>query len=193
MAVSPQTKTRMTAEEYKALPETKQHVELIHGELIVHQYGDENMPGGPKDAHQQSISLIQAFLYQLVPAREVRAANTDVYLDNENIVQPDVLWASSESGQCVRQDDGYLHGAPDLVIEVLSPTTARHDRSTKFNLYEKNGVREYWMMDADIQLIEVYVREGDRFTRLGGFGPGESFTSPVLGNKTVNIDAILGQ
>lgn len=193
MATNPPTKTKMTAEEYFALPETTQRMELIHGELIIHNYGEGDMSPAAKDVHEEAIMLIVAFLLQIVPPRELRASKTDVHLDEENVVQPDILWASRKSGQCVRREDGYLHGAPDLVVEILSPSTAKQDKSTKYALYEKHGVREYWIVDGDVKLIEVYLRDGDRFARHGVFGLGDSFVSPVLGGKLVEVDAILGE
>ena len=60
------------------------------------------------------------------------------------------------------QPDG-VHGAPDLVIEVLSPGTARYDRGHKMNTYERHGVREYWIVDPDSRTVEQYVLEDARF------------------------------
>ena len=97
-----------------------------------------------------------------------------------NAVQPDVLW-NSPASRCVLVDDAYFRGAPDLVVEVLSPSTALRDKQTKFRLYEKYGVREYWIVEPTAQYVEVWalveakfvaarrVRRG-RDVRLGGLG-----------------------
>lgn len=190
MATNPPTKTKMTADDYFALPETMRRQELIHGELIT--YGDDGMAPAPKDVHEETTMLLVAFLMQHLPARELRTAPTDVYFDKVNVVQPDVFWISAETGQCQRHDDGYLHGAPDFVIEILSPGTEKQDKSTKYDLYEQHGVREYWIVDNATRLVEVYARLGEKFSRHGVFGTGESFKSPVLGDKVVDVDAILG-
>jgi Uma2 family endonuclease len=188
MVLNPQTKTLMTAEEYFALPETNQRQELIDGQLIT--YGDDGMSPAPKDIHEEITMVLVALLLQFVPARELRTAPTDVHIDGINVVQPDLFWVNSKSGQCVRHEDGYLHGAPDLVVEILSPATAKQDKSTKYDLYEKHGVREYWIVDVDMQLVEVYTRQNEKFFRHGVFGTGDSFVSPVLDGKTIIPDAI---
>ena len=64
------------------------------------------------------------------------------------------------------QGDG-VHGAPDLVVEVLSPSTGRYDRGHKKDVYEKHGVREYWLVNPAEQSVEQYVLEGGRFVLLG--------------------------
>lgn len=83
------------------------------------------------------------------------------------------------SGQspCRLGEDGYWYGAPDLVVEVLSPSTAHKDRGVKFDLYEKHGVREYWLVDPEGRYVEVYRREGERFDRAGVFAAGQSWAA----------------
>ncbi len=84
---------------------------------------------------------------------------------------------------------GDLRGAPDLVIEVLSPGTARRDKKDKFSLYEKHGVREYWIIDPSEKLLEVWQLRDGRFSRLDVFGPGDPFTSLLLG--PIDVKALL--
>lgn len=169
------TKTRMTAAEYRQLPETTQPTELIEGKIIVSP--------APKDNHQAVVvGFVQAILRQLTTGT-LRFAPTDVHLDDETVVQPDVFWVSGPDSRCRLGDDGYWYGAPDLVIEVLSPGTARRDKAEKFRLYEKHGVREYWLADPDARYAEVWRRAGDasRFEQQGVYGPDESFESALLG------------
>jgi Uma2 family endonuclease len=191
MADSPQEKVRMTTEEYMALPESNLHTELIDGELIVYE-GKDGMTPAPRDIHQQTSSVLFVFLAQHLPPQELRAAPTDVHLDDGTVVQPDIFWASAESDQCVVHDDGYLHGAPDFIVEILSPTTIKRDRGVKFDLYEKHGVREYWLVDPDGGYVEVYRLVEGVLTRQGLFTEGQQFTSPVLGEKSVAVDSLLG-
>ena len=75
----------------------------------------------------------------------------------------------------LRGSDGYWHGAPDLIIEILSPGTTRQDRDTKYRLYEANGVREYWIVEAEELYIEVYHLHEGKYKRQGIFGLGETF------------------
>lgn len=94
---------------------------------------------------------------------------------------------SIENNYCYLEEGGrYWHGAPDLVIEILSPSTASNDRGTKFDTYEKNGVREYWMVDPDAKFTEVYRHDGSRFERQGVFKPDQPFISAVLGSATID-------
>jgi len=173
---------RMTVEEFKQLPETNLPTELIDGELIV-------MPA-PKDDHQKLILPIGSYLRQIVPGGEVRVAPTDVWL-GEDCVQPDVFWVSGPESKCKLGEDGYGYGAPDLVVEVLSPSTAYRDRRTKFNLYQQHGVREYWLADPEGQYIEVYFLESGNFVRQGAFGKVDSFISPVLGGVSIKVGELL--
>lgn len=86
-------------------------------------------------------------------------------------------------GRCkVAEDRKTLQGPPELIIEVLSPGTARarQDRGRKFKLYERFGVKEYWMIDPTGEYAEIWFLEGDRFVRLGVFGPEDTFNSPLL-------------
>lgn len=182
MADSPTlTKTRMTSADYMTLPETTQPMQLIDGEIIVSP--------APKDDHQKVVTNAVPVLKVLIPDGQLRVAPADLTLDEFNTPQPDLFWISSENTRC-KLMDGYWHGAPDLIIEVLSPGTARVDRGRKFTIYEKHGVREYWMVDPVGQYIEVYRLEDGKFVRQGIFGPDESFVSHVLGDKTVEVAAL---
>lgn len=176
-----QTQERMTAAEYMSLPESNQHIELINGEVIV--------APSPIDQHQAASGDLYFKLRQQVPNGAWRYAPADVYLDELNVVQPDIFWISPENSD-TRLIDRYWHGAPDLIIEILSPGTTRHDRDVKYSLYEKSGVREYWIVEAEELYIEVYVLRGGKFERQGIYGLGDQFASVAL-NVTLNADALL--
>lgn len=182
-------KRKITVAEYLQLPETTIHMELIDGMLYIYDGQEGNMPA-PKDFHQQLSSVIFVFLANHFPAKQLRAAPTDVHI-GDNIVQPDIFWVNPHSEQCVLMPDGYLHGAPDFVVEILSPSTHRHDRVAKFDLYDQHGVREYWIVDPDEQYIEVYTRHQNTLMRLGGYQVGQTFTSPILNHAPVDVSALL--
>jgi Uma2 family endonuclease len=172
-------KIQMTAAEFLALPETNQPTQLIDGEIIVSP--------SPIPVHQDLILQAAPYLKTLIPDGRVMIFPIDVYLDAVNVVQPDILWVSANSKCTIGQK--YLSGPPDLIIEVLSPGTAREDRTVKFLLYEKFGVREYWIVDP-AKLVEVWVLDGARFVRQGIYKVDETFNSPVLGSKTVVVKTI---
>ncbi len=182
------TKRKITVEEYMQLPETNIHMELIDGELYVYDGQDGNMPA-PKDNHQEISSVLYALFVRHFNPRHLRSAPTDIHLPSGNIVQPDIFWVNPDSDQCVLMDDGYLHGAPDFVVEILSPKTSAKDRGTKFDLYEQHGVNEYWIVDPDEQFIEVYIRQDGFLRRQGLYDKQQSFTSKTL-NSTVQLSDI---
>ena len=69
----------------------------------------------------------------------------------------------------------------------MCTSTATRDRTDKFDLYEQHGVLEYWIIDPRDSLIEVYTREENAFRRLGGYKPGDTFASPLLGGKQISV------
>lgn len=165
------TKTRMTAEEFLALPETNTLMQLIEGELIVSP--------SPIPLHQDFVFTFAKLVDRLKPNGKVVVAPMDVYLDKDTVSQPDAFWVA-ENSRCVQKGTHY-EGAHDLIIEILSPSTARFDRSEKFKAYERHGVREYWIVDPLGKYLEVWVLQEGRFTQQGAYGGGEAFTSAVLG------------
>ena len=174
--------TRITAAEFLTLPETMLPTELIHGEVI--------MSPSPEISHQDIALRLAIYLTHKAPNGKVHIAPLDVYLDDLNVVQPDVLWVA-EGSTCVAVDGKYLRGGPDFVGEVASPGTVRRDKKEKFRLYETYGVREYWMIDPAERLIEVWQRVEGQFRRLDVFGPGEQINSGLFG--AVEVKSILGE
>ncbi len=171
---------KMTATEFLELPETVLPTELINGEVF-------RMPA-PQLNHQDVVLQIALFLKQRLTTGKIYVAPVDVYLDEINVVQPDVLWIAPDNTRCISFQGKYLRGAPDLVIEVFSPGTARRDKREKFRLYQKYGVREYWMVDPLEQFIEVWQLVKEKFVLVDVYGPGEVFNSPLIGE--VDVKAI---
>jgi Uma2 family endonuclease len=175
-----QIKTRMTAAEFFELPESNQFIELLDGELI--------MSPSPLTRHQRMSGWFFALLLDLIPNGELFYAPMDVYFDDDNVPQPDIMWVA-ESSKCVITEKR-LVGPPDLIVEVLSPGTAANDRKKKFELYQKYGVREYWIADPVHLLLDVWQLVDGAFVWLGAFGTTDTFISPVLG-KSVSLDGVL--
>ncbi len=182
-----QIKTRMTASEYLQMPETNQRTELLDGQLIV--YGEDSVSPAPVNDHQRLVRRSSHVVEALIPDGEVFTAPTDVHFDELNVVQPDIFWVA-ENSHCVEVDGKYWYGAPDLIIEILSPGTERKDRGQKFRLYQKYGVREYWLVSRIEAFIEVYHWVDGVFIQQGVYGAEDTFTSPVPGNKPVDVKLI---
>lgn len=173
--------TKMTIEEFLALPETNHITQLIDGDFVV--------TPPPLDIHQETVGALYLYISRLEVGGKLRLAPTGIYMDNENAVEPDIFWVSAANESCFLRADGrYWQGAPDFIIEVLSPSTTDHDQNYKFQLYEKYGVREYWLVDPESKRIEVYQRENNQFRRAGSFAPSSTFASTAL-NKVINVTA----
>jgi Uma2 family endonuclease len=175
---------RMTLEEYLSLPETTKICELVEGVLF--------MPPTPHDSHQRIIGNVLSSLQYLMQSGKLRQILTGLHLDDKNFYQPDVFWVSNQNDHCELGEDGYWYGAPDLIVEVLSPSTTRNDRVTKFQLYEKYGVREYWIADPEMRSFEVWFLETKTLSYQGVYGLGKTFTSKVL-NTLVEVNRLLGE
>src|SRR5688572_29670021 len=163
---------KMTATEFLTLPESNLPHELINGEEI--------MSPAPTTEHQRVVRKLSKLLDTLIPNGEIFFAPIDLYIDEDNVVQPDLLWISAENTEAIIEKN-FVRGAPDLVIEVFSPGTVRRDRREKFHLYEKAGVREYWMLDVDEKLLEIWQLQDGRFMLVDVFGVEDECKSPLLG------------
>lgn len=171
----------MTATDFLSLPETTQPMELIDGEVI--------MSPAPDAIHQRQVKRLVKVIDNIIPNGETFIAPFDVRLDDSHVVQPDLLWIS-ENSQAQLIDSKFIAGPPDLVIEIFSPGSVRNDKTVKFNLYQKHGVKEYWMIDPHEQYLELWSLSDDQFTQIGVFGPDDTFTSPVLGNVELSGKSI---
>jgi Uma2 family endonuclease len=174
-----QVKARATVHDFLGLPETNQIIELLEGEIIV--------SATPVPKHQRLVVRFYTLIDGLKPNGEVFVAPIGVYFDDENVPKPDVVWLA-ENSRC-KVGEKLLEGVPDLIVEVLSPGTAKQDRVKKFRLYERFGVREYWIADPIEAYIEIYTLVDTKYQRVGAFVRGESFLSPLL-NKQVDLGTI---
>ena len=145
--------TRWTAEMVRALPDDGNRYEVVDGELLV--------TPSPIDLHQRAVLFLAVSLHdylRLFGIGEALPSPADVELDFESMVQPDVFVRGLVDGRPAR---GWKSGAPLLlVVEVLSPGTARADRTTKRRRYQRAGIPEYWIVDLDARVVERW-RPGD--------------------------------
>lgn len=167
------TLPRFTYDDYKLLPDDERY-EVIEGELLV--------TPAPNFRHQRILSHLHFRLYAYVEADGlgmVVPAPTDVILDAVNVVQPDLLFVAKER-LAIIDTKGGVHGAPDLVVEILSPSTAGRDQVAKRKLYGAFGVREFWIVDPDAQSIEVLTPSGGDLETWRRFEHGSDLHSPLL-------------
>jgi Uma2 family endonuclease len=147
---------KMTAEEYFGLPDDGRQYELIDGVL--------HMVPSPLTFHQK-VSIELAFLLMAFVKQhslgEVYDAPLDVHLSGSQVYQPDLIFISREREAIITRQR--IEGAPDLVIEILSPGSADRDRGVKMQNYARYGVREFWLVDPETRRFEFYVGRGGRF------------------------------
>src|ERR1019366_2754225 len=134
--------TKMTYDLYRLLPEDGKRYELIDGELL--------MTPAPSPKHQRIVRRLGFQLSSYVEANglgEVFIAPVDVVFEEHVVVEPDILFVSRERRGMVREEA--IHGAPDVVVEILSPSSFYHDLRRKMGLYSQFGVQEYWIVDPE--------------------------------------------
>ena len=143
-----------TYEDYCAIPDDGYRYEVIEGELYV--------APAPDVAHQRIIVRLLLILAPFVEEHdlgEVLLSPTDVLLSTGTFVQPDLLFVRKDRGEVITERN--VRGVPDLVIEVLSPSTAAYDRSKKRDAYAATGVPHYWILSGRARTLEAYeLRDG---------------------------------
>ena len=163
----------MTYEQYCLLPDDGKRYEVIDGELF--------MTPAPKPHHQKIVLRLARKLGDFVADNnlgEVFVAPVDVLLDRHTVVQPDVLFISAARLSIIGEEA--IEGAPDLVVEVLSPSTFYKDLRKKMTAYSQFGVQEYWIVDPETQTIEIYARHDDKLQLAQKFSSGEAVESALL-------------
>lgn len=173
---------KFTYEDYRSTPEDRRY-ELLDGELV--------MAAAPRRAHQRTEMNITLRLGNYVENNElgeIYPAPFDVVLSDTDVVQPDLLFVSKERLYIINDDN--VRGAPDLVIEILSPSTASIDRNFKRALYARHGVKEFWLVDTDARNITVMLLSEQGYKIIGIYGEGQTLTSPTLEGFTLNLSEI---
>jgi Uma2 family endonuclease len=114
-----------------------------------------------------------------------------VVLSNYDVAQPDILFVSNERSDIIVGPN--IRGAPDLVVEILSPSTSRYDRGYKRVLYSRHEVREYWLVDPDAETVEVLTESNEGLTLAATYRRGETLTSPLLEGLAIDLEQIFAQ
>jgi Uma2 family endonuclease len=180
--VSPRPKIKLTYEDYAKTPDDERY-ELIDGELL--------MVPSPNRPHQWTVIHLGTRLIAFVEENdlgEVYFAPFDVVLSDTNVVQPDVIFVSRERLGIITHAN--IQGAPDLVVEVRSPSTAYRDLTIKRRLYAEHGVKEYWMVDPEARTVTVLLLRDGVFEEVGIYRKGQVLSSTTLSGFTLNLDEI---
>ncbi len=172
---------RMTYSDYARIPADGRRHEIIDGGWY--------MTPAPNTAHQLVSMRLSALLHMHVTKGKlgrVFHAPFDVVLSDTDVVQPDIVFVSTARSQIVTEANA--KGAPDLVVEILSPSTAAIDRLQKLALYERYGVREYWLIDPTSKTAEIHEFASPRRTRV--YDGAQSFDCVLLPGLTVGLGEI---
>lgn len=149
----------LTYRGYLHTPDDGRRWEILDGDLCV--------TPAPSTYHQDVSRRLQFRLMsalELTGRARVYNAPVDVRLHEHTIVQPDLAVVLTEHAE--RVESAYIMGPPDLVVEILSPSTQRRDRTIKATLYARHGVRWYWVVDPVERCVDVYARDGEAFELL---------------------------
>lgn len=173
----------LTARDYRKLPEGPPYYQLIEGDL--------EMSPAPNRSHQRILRNISFILFEFLqrkPIGEFYFAPIDVFLTDLNVYQPDLVFIS-KSRSSILTEEG-LAGAPELVVEVLSPKTAKLDKGVKREIYARAGVEELWIADPALQEVQVYHLTQSAEKPAGVYKARQSFLSQLFPNYKISVAKI---
>ena len=175
----------LTARDYRQLPEGPPYYQLIEGDLY--------MAPSPDRFHQDILGNLHFILrshLEKCPLGSIHLAPSDVQLTDLNIYQPDLYYVS-RSRRAILTAQG-ARGAPDLIVEILSPKTAKLDRGVKREIYARSGVKEMWIVDPAVKKIFVYLFSTGIDTPAGTYGAKQKFESPVFPGLKIDLSRVFG-
>lgn len=149
---------RTAVEVFKLLPEGV-YCQVIENVIY--------MSPAPSFQHQEIILTIGSLMHIYIKEKKLGkcvASPVDVFLDKNNAFQPDIIFLSTDNLSLIGKD-GKVHGAPDLVIEVLSPGNANTDKVKKKNVYEASGVKEYFIVDPSTKEVTSFYLAEKKFMK----------------------------
>ena len=179
------TSTRLTADEYFALPPTEQRTQLINGEIVVTEAGLR---------HQRIAGEIFRLLTNWLiehPGHGEAGIPVNVHLDELNVFAPDLWWVPED--QRPARDAQRIVGPPALAVEVRSPSTWRYDLGTKKRMYEQLGLAELWLVDTAADVVLVYRRSSPKtgaFDVALELNVGQPLTTPLLPGFTLDLAGV---
>ena len=174
---------KLTYEDYCAAPADERY-ELLDGELI--------MVPAPNTKHQKVHAKLTTRLSLFIEDRALGTllyAPYDIVLSDHDTVQPDILFVAREREHLVITERN-ARAAPDLAVEILSPSTADKDRGYKRMLYGRHGVTEYWLVDPMAETVEIHRLQGDILIPTRTFGRNETLRSELFPGLEIDLDEV---
>lgn len=176
---------RQTIADFEALPEGA-YAQLINGEIIM------SSPA-PTPQHQRIIVVMASQFHDFVTRKElgfVLCSPIDVYFSDDEVYEPDILFISHTR---VKSLPDKITIVPDLVVEVLPPSSAYHDLVHKKNMYEANGVKEYWIVDPLEKTVEVFENRDAQFVTIAKAKKVGQVSSSVLEGFVFNLESLFAE
>jgi Uma2 family endonuclease len=176
----------MTYDDLLALPDDGLRHELIDGEHFVSP--------SPGSAHQLIVGNLHVLLREYLRTHAVGVvmlAPFDIVFSQYDVVEPDLIYFAANRFKEV-VGEKHASGAPDLAIEVLSPSSRRRDEVLKRRLYERTGVPEYWIVDPDLESIKIYRLVEGRYARAAELSAeaGDVMTTPQLPELSIALTSV---
>lgn len=174
MAVRDTARRKLSYEDYLLFPEDGNRHEILDGEHFV--------TAAPFPRHQSVVVELTSWIAPFVRQHRLGrlyVAPVDVVLSRHDVVQPDLLYIANERLSILTEKN--VEGAPDLVVEVLSPATRKRDEGIKLEIYERFGIGEYWLVDPERKTVRIYRRTGESLRREGELAAaGDRLGTPLL-------------
>jgi Uma2 family endonuclease len=170
-----------TYDDYTALPDDGQRYEIVNGVLV--------MAPAPNGPHQDAVLRFAHYLLvnvEFAGLGKVRVAPFDVELSPKDVFQPDVFVVLNAHLDRILEKK--VVGAPDLVVEVASPSTALYDRVTKYEKYANAGVQEFWVANTNAHTIQVLVLESGEYRSLGVYRGQQMLPSRIVPGLSVRVE-----
>jgi Uma2 family endonuclease len=186
--VDTSSELKLTYEDYLSFPADGRRHEIVDGEHFV--------TPAPNLRHQAIVLYLGALLRSHVlrqGAGWVGIAPLDVVLGPTDVVQPDLLYVRPERTAILEANR--VAGAPDLVVEIVSEATRRHDEVTKRRLYARSGVGEYWVIDPVLDVVKVYRPGLEGYERVAELAAerGELLSTPLLPGLEISLTELFAQ
>jgi Uma2 family endonuclease len=175
--------TKFSYEDLQHIPPDRNRYEIVDGELFV--------TPAPIPLHQRIVMNLAAQLWQHVRKHrlgEVFAAPLDIVFTSETVLEPDIIFVSRSRLHIIGEKN--LAGPPDLVVEVLSESTARLDREIKPKQYARYGVPEFWRVDPEEKTVEIFRLKEGEYELAERLTFGANLTSPLFPNLSLLVSSL---
>ena len=172
---------KLTYQDFLLFPDDRNRHELIDGEHV--------MSPSPNYFHQKTSRDLEFQFHSYFRKNnngEILYAPMDVYFSDIDIVEPDLIVIAEKNRDIIKKR--FIKGSPDIVIEILSNSTKKNDLILKKDLYEKYKVKEYWVIDCDLEIVQKYILEGNYFVDGGIFK--DFIETPIFPDLKINLKEI---